>query len=67
MRWEKDSFGWWDYEYGELLVAAYKQISADTWEVLWWRLDNEYLPTTNYTEEQVREHIKLKYKLLKGD
>ena len=72
MKWKKDNFkkdtfGWWDYLYDELVIAAYKQISENTWEVLWWRLEHEYLPVAEYTEAEVRRHIELKYLLLRGE
>ncbi len=69
MRW----FGngeWRDYahEKGHMSVASYAE-RRGYWVVVWMivGVQNERLPRPEYTEEQVRNHIELKYKLLKGD
>lgn len=43
------------------------------WTILWhdapmsYEIDEETLPIDEYTEDEVRNHIELKYKLLKGE
>ena len=79
MEWIKDNVGWWDLNENGEDVASYQAVNVDggfaepsdfdaQWVILWHRVgDDEYLNPNEYTEDQVRHHIELKYKLLRGE
>ncbi len=78
MEWVMDSGGWWDLEVDEIGIASYQLLSnlgvrgrgdgGAHWVILWHDTSNEeFLDPDEYTEAQVRNHIELKYKLLRGE
>jgi hypothetical protein len=69
MEWKKDRFGWWDYKCDGVLAAVYRVGGKGMyWHIVWGFLTaDEVLPINEYTEDQVRHHIELKYKLLRGE
>lgn len=80
LEWVLDSAGWWDLEVDETggkYVASYQLLdnlvnrvrhTRAVWAVLWHDVgDEEFLDPLEYTEAEVRNHIELKYKLLKGE
>jgi hypothetical protein len=80
MRRERDR-EWWDYEQTDGIratIASYGMLKdgnfADPredgaqWVVIWHcTLPDEFLNPNEYTEAEVRHHIVLKYKLLRGE
>ncbi len=79
MEWNKDTAGWWDLETGDGgYVASFQLLSnlgvrgrgdgGAHWVILWHDTSNEeFLNPDEYTEAEVRNHIVLKYKLLRGE
>ncbi len=78
MKWERDR-EWWDYKqadgihatiasYGVLKDGNFAAPTEDgaQWVVIWYcNIPDDYLDINEYTEEQVREHMRLKYLLLR--
>jgi hypothetical protein len=77
MEWVSDGQGWWDLDTGDAWAASYQLLDGlkhrvgdndARWVVLWHGgFNEEYLHPDEYTEDQVRNHIELKYKLLRGE
>jgi hypothetical protein len=77
MEWVMDSGGWWDLDTGDGWAASYQKLdnlvnrvrhTRAVWAILWHDTGNEeFLDPDEYTEAEVRNHIELKYKLLRGE
>ncbi len=64
LSWGKDGGGWWDLRVGGMTHASYKKLEG-LWILLCSGSVDEHLDADAYTEEQVRERLKMRYLLLR--